>query len=203
MADGNTVKAGKIAGNPMAGLCDRVCVEVPRVHDGCILKMPSQTYRLTLTDITPGLTYPYTYINAVSVGRARAQNLVATPVDSARMRVNADVVMDVAVSFADSAGRPGGGKSSITIRRDIILNVPARSVFPYSIDFSAAIASEIGTFVNETTVDIVCCVVCISKIIVMSDILVPAYGYCVYPDCTDASPDLCSALMTLPLFPPL
>ena len=31
----NTKAAGRITGNPMCGLCERVCIEAKKIFDGC------------------------------------------------------------------------------------------------------------------------------------------------------------------------
>lgn len=199
----NTIKAGHIHGNPLNGLCERMVIEVPRVFDGCISRYPSLSFQLVLTDITPGMLFPYTFINVISQGDVVFANQVITLLEGRRARITGDIIIPVVVTFSDSTGRIGTGRSSISLHRDIILNVPVRSLIPYTVSVTASVAGEIGTFINETTVNVLCCVVAITKIIVMSDIVVPCYGFSVYPDCTEGSADLCSALLNLPLFPPL
>lgn len=199
----NTIRAGRITGNPLNGLCERVCIEVPVVFDGCVSRDQSLSVQLILTNITPGMVYPFTYISAVSYGVATLENQVVTSLDNNRIRIVGDVVIPVIVTFTDATGRTGTGRSSVALRKDIILRTPTRSLVPYRISVTANLASQIGNFINETTVNILCCVVCVIKIVVDADIVIPAYGYSVYPSCEDGSEDLCAALMNLPLFPPL
>ena len=204
MADNceNTIRAGRITGSPLNGLCDRVCIEVPVIYDGCVSRNQSLSYQLILTDITPGMIYPYTFVNAISYGDATIENLTVTPLDETRARVRGDVVIPVIVTFTDATGRAGTGKANVLLHKDVILRLPRRSLIPYKVTVAANLVSEIGNFINETTVNILCCVVCVIKIVIMSDILVPTYGYSVYPDCTSGTEDLCTALLNLPLFPP-
>ncbi len=205
MADNceNTIKAGRITGNPVNGLCERVVIEVPRVFDGCISRYPSLSFQLVLRDITPGLIYPYTFISVVSQGESLFANQVITPLEGRRARIVGDIIIPVVVTFSDSTGRIGTGRSEITLHRDLILNVPGRSLVPYTVSTTASVAGEMGTFVSETVVNVLCCVVAITKIIVMTDIVIPSYGFSVYPDCTEGAEDLCAALLNLPLFPPI
>ena len=203
MADNceNTIRAGRISGNPLNGLCERVCIEVPVVYDGCISRDRSLSFQLVLSDITPGMIYPYTFLNAVSSGDATLENTIVSSVDNNRIRIQGDVVIPMTVTFTDATGRIGTGRSSIALHKDIILRIPERSLVPYRISVTANAVSQIGNFINETMVNIMCCVICIIKTVVTSDIVVPAYGYSVYPSCTDGSEDLCAALFNLPLFP--
>lgn len=198
----NTIRAGRITGNPLNGLCERVCIEVPVVYDGCIARSASVAFQLVLTDITPGMIYPYSFVSAVGYGDATFENLTVTPQDGNRARIRGDVVIPVVVTFTDATGRVGTGRSSVSVHKDVILRIPTRSLVPYKITVTANLASEIGNFINETTVNILCCIVTVIKVVVISDILVPTYGYSVYPDCTDGSEDLCTALLNLPVFPP-
>ena len=198
----NTIRAGRIVGNPLNGLCERVCIEVPVVYDGCITRDQSLSYQLVLSDVTPGMIYPFTFVNAVSSGNATFENMTVSPESNNRARIVGDVVIPVTVTFTDATGRVGTGRSSVALHKDVILRLPVRSLIPYRVSVTANLASQIGNFINETTVNILCCVVCVVKIVVVSDIVVPTYGYSIYPDCVDGTEDLCAALMNLPLYPP-
>lgn len=199
----NTIRAGRIEGNPMTGLCERVVIQAERVYDGCVSRYPSNSYILTLSDITADLTYPYTYTNAVSSGDATFENVVVTPLEGNRVKIEGDVKLPVTVNFTDSEGVSGTASSTISIHRDIFMSVPSLSLTPYTIEVTGSLASNTGTFISDTTVSIVCCVVIVTKIIVKCDIVVPCYGQSVYPECLGAESDACSSLLNLPIFPPL
>ena len=202
MAEDNTIRAGKICGSPTAGLCERVAIEVPRVFDGCIARIPSKTFILRLTEMTPNLQPPFTYVSADSSGPASFENVLIVPVGERRSRIAGDVVIPLVVRYTDSMGNPGTAKSSVTVHREVVLNTPSRALVPFSVTSQASLASEIGAFITEDTVNIVCCTVIITKIIVLTDIVVPTYGNSVYPECNEGEPDICTRLLTLPIFPP-
>ena len=56
----NTKAAGRIYGNPLCGLCERVCIEVKKVFDGCITRIGNIPYTVALSNFTPGTVQPYT-----------------------------------------------------------------------------------------------------------------------------------------------
>lgn len=207
MSEENTIRAGKICGNPVNGLCERVVIEVARVFDGCITRIPSRTFILHLENMTPGLTPPFTYISAASSAPAVFENVNIIPLDERRSRIEGDVVIPLSVRYTDSQGRPGTANSSVTVHREVVLNTPARSLVPFEVTVQASLASDIGTFINNDTVNIVCCIVILTKVIVLTDIVVPSYGRSIYPECNnnngDGDEDVCTRLLNLPIFPPL
>ena len=201
MSEENTIRAGRICGNPLTGLCERVVIEANRVFDGCVTRLSSKTFVLPLSDQTPGLTPPFTYISADSSGPAVFENVRITPLSERRSRIRGDVVIPVIVRYTDSRGRPGAGFSSVMVQIDVVLNTPAPSLVPFKVKTQAVLASDIGSFINEHTVTIVSCIVIITKVVVPTDIVVPSYGRSVYPECNEVE-DFCSRLLNLPLFPP-
>ncbi|MCL2061999.1 MAG: hypothetical protein FWH03_05175 [Firmicutes bacterium] len=204
MAEENTIKAGRISGDPTRGLCERVVIEVQRVYDGCITRIPSKTFVLRLDDIEPpGLKPPFTYVSAESSGAAEFRDVSVTPLSEGRSRIEGDVIIPITVHFTDSYGRRGTGISTVTVHRDVVLHTPARSLVPFRVTTQATLASDIGSFISEDTVNIVCCIVLITKIIVPTDIVIPCYGRGVYPDCGQTEEDVCTRLLNTPVFPPL
>lgn len=199
----NTRKAGPICGNPLNGLCERVCIEVKKVFDGCMSRFADLSFSAELTNFTPGTVAPFTFISARSTGTSTINNLTLTPVDNRRNRAEMDISFPVTVYYTDANGVAGTATTTITLHRDILLTLPADSVVPYTIEAITNLVSTIGSFTSPTTVTFQCCILQIVKVTVIVDILVPTYGYCEYPDCTEYAGEVCENLFNTPLFPTL
>lgn len=194
-------KVGRITGNPLDGLCERMCIEVRQVFDACLTRRDNASFTLTLTDFTPGTTPPFTYVGLVNYDEPRITNLtVDSAAGEARSRVTFDLNIPVSVNYTDSEGRSGVARSVMTLSRDLLLRLPSESLAPYQIEAVAAVRSSIGSFISEDTVNFVYCIIDIIKVIVNVDILVPTYGYPVYPGCRECG-QACPGILNLPLFP--
>ena len=127
---------GQITGNPLNGLCEKVCIQVKKVFDACMQQQQLTGVVLNLTNFTPANpTYPLTFISARSTtARGTISNLLIDPIadkpNSARVR--ADVTIPVTVAYTDANGVEGVATSSFTVTKDVILCVPAPSVMPES-----------------------------------------------------------------------
>jgi len=44
---------GNINGNPMNGLCEKVCIQAEKIFDACIKQTQLENYTLVLTDFVP------------------------------------------------------------------------------------------------------------------------------------------------------
>ena len=174
-------KAGPICGNPLCGLKERVCINVRKVYDGCITRFQDRILTLALTDLQG--TAPYTYVEARSNGASVISKTVITPLGNNRNRIQMDVT-----------------QTSVTLQRDIILDLPNDSLSAYSLEAFTNIVSTIGE-ISGSTATIRCCIVQITRVIVNVDILVPSYGYCEYPPCSEYSDEICEGLFNLPVFP--
>ena len=71
----NTIRAGRISGDPAKGLCERICIEVPRVFDGCRESFDNQTFVLELTGISPQAVPPFTFVEATNYGEIVFENV--------------------------------------------------------------------------------------------------------------------------------
>ena len=59
---------GAISGNPLNGLCEKVCIQAQKIFDACIKQIQLENYTLNLSDPSPaGPTYPLTFISAKSL----------------------------------------------------------------------------------------------------------------------------------------
>ena len=150
---------GPINGNPMNGLCEKVCLEAKKVFDACMQQSQLTGIVLNLTDLTPSNpTYPLTFISAkstTSVGTIN--NLLVEPLKERpnSARVKCDIVVPLSVAYVDANGVEGVGTSSITISKDVILNIPSASNMPYSVESVVSVVSNIGTYTaqNQFTID--------------------------------------------------
>ena len=59
---------GTISGNPLNGMCEKVCIQAQKIFDACIKQIQIENYTLTLTDAVPANpTYPLTFIRATTL----------------------------------------------------------------------------------------------------------------------------------------
>lgn len=190
----NTKCSGKIDGNALAGLDERFCIEVPRVFDGCVSKYNNVAFAFSVDAIPTDAVAPFTFVNACSNGDATMRDLRTIPLGNGCSRVASDVRIPLIVNFKDSLGKCYSGTASIVIFRDMMLKIPYNSLSPYQIKVAVNFISSIGSFISSDTVSIQACYIIVMKVIVMTDILVPSYGFCVYPECNNLSGDECNQM---------
>lgn len=196
----NTIRAGRIAGDPLRGLCDRVCVQVDRVFDGCRETVNNQNFTLALDGVPPAAVPPFTFVSAEENGVAVTENVTVTRRQNGRACFEVDIVIPVIVTFTDANNAAYTATSSLKLHRSFILRVPNDALTPYRLQVYAIFRSDIGTFTSNTSVAVTACYALVAKVIVPTDLLIPTYGVCVYPACTGCNNDVCSALANLPLF---
>lgn len=197
---------GPITGNPLNGLCERVCIQTTKVFDSCMTQLHIEDFTVELTDITPyNVVYPLTFVSCTSIGNdAIISDLVVDRFDDRPnfARVTGDVNIPIVVTFTDANGVEGTGRGILVVHKDVVMCIPRPSIIPFTVHvFGAAICSD-GEFVGSTpNVVIDACVTIIIKIVVEAEILVPSYGYCPIPQCQDFSQEVCSGVFDLPLYP--
>lgn len=196
---------GPITGNPLNGLCERVCIQTNKVFDSCRKQISETDLSLTLTNITPtGLVEPFTFVSASTNGDAYFTNLVIDrfPDRPNFARVTGTVNIPLIVAFTDANGTEGTGTTTLTFNQDVILFVPQPSVVPFSIDVFAGVAITDGTFTGDNTFVVDACIQIILRVVVNTNILVPSYGYCPIPPCQNfSSNDVCPGYFDLPIYP--
>lgn len=197
---------GTITGNPVNGLCEKVCLQAQKIFDACIKQVQIENYTLTLTNVVPETpTYPLTFISARSttstgtISNLSVDRLTDKP-NSAR--VQARVSIPVQVLFTDAAGVEGSADATIEVNQDVLLFVPAPSIMPYQITAEASAVCAEGTFdATGDTFSVNACVTVILKVSIEVEILVPSYGYCAIPPAQDYSQEVCAGFFELPLYP--
>lgn len=197
----NTIRAGRIVGNPSDGLCERICIEVRRVFDGCRESADNNTYTFVLSDISAAAIPPFTFVSAYNGGDARFDNVTETALAGGLTRAEGDIVIPVTVSFTDANSDPYTARSELKLHRTFVLNTPDSAVVPYRYSVLAALRSEIGSFTSNDTASITLCYTFVIKVVADVDVMVPSYGYAVYPDCGACDGDICRQLLGVPLFP--
>ena len=196
---------GPISGNPLNGLCEKVCVEVKKVFDACMQQSQLNGIVLNITDLDPSdVTYPLTFVSAKSsASQGTISNLLVEPLPERpnSARVKADITIPVTVAYTDANGVEGVATSSVTVTKDVILNIPAASIMPYSVESVVSLVSTLGTYTAENQFTIDCCASIILKIVMEVELLVPSYGYTPIPPCQEYTQEVCAGFFELPMYP--
>lgn len=197
---------GPINGNPLNGLCEKVCIQAQKVFDAGIKQIQVENYTLNLTDITPATpTYPLTFISARSTqATGTITDLVVERLTDKPgcARVRATISTPVEVLFTDANGVEGSARSTVNVTQDVLLYVPAPSIMPYNIMAESSCVCAEGTFDATTnTFTVSACLTIILKVAITVDILVPCYGYCAIPPAQDYTQEVCAGFFELPLYP--
>ena len=196
---------GPINGNPLNGLCEKVCVEAKKVFDACMQQGQLTGIVLNITNLTPSNpTYPLTFVSAKSTTQVGTiSNLLIEPLPERPncARVKTDIIVPVSVAYVDANGVEGVATSTITIPKDVILNIPSASIMPYSVEAVVSLVSNIGTYtaLNQFTID--ACASIILKIVMEVELLIPSYGYTPIPPCQDYNQEICAGFFELPMYP--
>ena len=196
---------GSINGNPLNGLCEKVCVQVKKVFDACIQQSQLNDIILNVTNLTPANpTYPLTFISAKSMqSKGVISNLLIEPLPERPncARVRADVSIPVSVAYTDANGVEGAGTSTVTVTKDVILNIPSASIMPYEIEAVVSLVSTLGTYtsLNQFTID--ACVSIMLKVTMDVELLIPSYGYTAIPPCQEYTQEVCAGFFELPMYP--
>ena len=196
---------GTISGNPLNGMCEKVCIQAQKIFDACIKQIQIENYTLTLTDAVPANpTYPLTFISArstSSTGNITSINIERLPDKPSCARVQATVSSPVEVLDTDANGVEGVAQATISVSEDVLLFVPAPSIMPYRATAEVSAVCAEGRFVEGGTFSVSACITIILKIAIDVEILVPSYGYCAIPPAQDYSQEVCAGFFELPLYP--
>ena len=196
---------GQINGNPLNGLCEKVCIQVNKVFDACLKQGQEDNVLIVLSQNTPANpTYPLTFVSAKST--STEATLTGVSIDRLQdrphfARVQATVGIPVEVIYTDANGVEGVGTGTASFSQDVILYVPEPSVIPYSLDAVVSLVAPEGTYIPDNTFSVTCCTTIILKIVMETQILVPSYGYTAIPPCNEYSQEVCSGFFELPLYP--
>lgn len=196
---------GTINGNPINGLCEKVCVQAKKVFDACMQQSQLTDIVLNITNLTPTTpTYPLTFISAKSTtSQGVITNLLIDPLAERPhcARVKADIVIPVSVAYTDANGVEGTATSTVTITKDVILNIPSASIMPYSVEAVVSLVSTQGAYTDQNQFTIDACVSIILKIVMEVELLIPSYGYTAIPPCQEYTQEVCAGFFELPMYP--
>ncbi len=196
---------GQISGNPMNGLCEKVCIEAKKVFDACMQQSQLNGVTLTLSNNNPvSPTYPLTFISAKSTSsQGVISNLLIEPLAERQgsARVKADITIPLSVAYTDASGVEGVATASLTVNKDVILNVPSASIMPYTVEAVVSLISTQGSYSGENQFTIDACVSIILKIVMEVELLVPSYGYTAIPPCQEYTQEVCAGFFELPMYP--
>ncbi|MDR3318320.1 MAG: hypothetical protein LBS99_02675 [Clostridiales bacterium] len=202
---GNPRTPGVIRGNPIQGLCERVCIQAKKVFDACVRQVSAEDTALSLSGFSPpNPAAPLTFVSARSsttrgtLSNVHIDKLADRPREA---RLRCDVTIPIEIFYLDANNAEGRASGEITTSNDLIICVPAPSVMPFEIEASVNVICPDGSFSSETSASVSACITSIIKIIVEADILVPSYGYCYIPPCEGYDNQVCSTFFELPLFP--
>ncbi|MBQ9276315.1 MAG: hypothetical protein IJ226_01820 [Clostridia bacterium] len=195
---------GNINGNPMNGLCEKVCIQTTKIFDACMMQT-SIDATVTITDPTPAdPTLPLTFVGGNSTTNVGTlTGLTVTPIidKPGLSRVTTTVEIPVTNNYKDANGTAGSGTGTVAIPLDVIMCVPTGSVITPTIAATVSMSAPRGTYTGENTFAITACVIVVLKVQAEVNILIPSYGYCKIPPCTEFSQDACQGVFDLPLFP--
>lgn len=196
---------GPINGNPVNGLCEKVCIQTKKVFDACMQQSQLTDVVLNITNLTPSNpTYPLTFISAKSTTQEGViSNLLIEPLAERPhcARVKCDIIIPVSVAYTDAAGVEGAATSTVTVSKDVILNIPSASIMPFRVEAVTSLVSTLGeyTALNQFTID--ACVSVILKIVMDVELLIPSYGYTPIPPCQEYTQEVCAGFFELPMYP--
>ncbi|MFA5757795.1 MAG: hypothetical protein WCX32_01685 [Clostridia bacterium] len=196
---------GPIAGNPLSGICERVCIETKKVFDACLSQIQENNLLVTVTNQTPPAPVtPLTFVSARSTSTvATISNLSVERFEDRPnfARVTLTATIPIEVTYTDANGVEGTGTSTVSITKDIVLYVPQASIIPYEIEGIGVLISTTGSYVSGSQFSINACITLIIKVVAESNLLIPSYGYAAVPPCQDYTQEVCPGLFELPLYP--
>ncbi len=195
---------GIMTGNPLNGLCEKACIQVDKVLDSAMRQIQETNVPVTLSDLIPANpTLPLTFVSATTNGETTISNLVVERLSEKPnfARVSFDATVPIIVTYTDANGITGTGTADLVIPNDVVLFIPQPSLVPYRIEVFGAVTSPLGSYVSGSTFSLTTCITLIVRVLVLSEICVPSYGYCPPPPAQEFTQDLCSAAFDLPIFP--
>ena len=195
---------GNISGNPMNGLCEKVCIQTVKIFDACMMQTSIDS-TVALTNLSPANpTLPLTFVSGRSTSSTGTiTSLTIAPITDrpGLSRVTTTVSIPIQIAYTDANGVQGTGTSSVSISLDVVMCVPTGSVITPNVAATVNMTSPRGAYVSDYTFSITSCVTVILSVQAPVNLLVPSYGYCKIPPCTEFSQDACQGVFDLPIFP--
>jgi len=205
---GGEVSPGRVNGDAMCGIIERVCVEVKKVYDACMQQERFENITLCVDKVKPKCPppdLPLSFVSCKSVSaKGKIKDFKITHLTNREhfARVQATVVIPIEVVFTDNEGHEYVGRGEICIHKDVIMFVPEDSIIPFELDNLVSAICVSGTYIGNNCFNITVCVTVILKIVAEVNLLIPAYGFCRIPPCEEFSENVCDEFFGLPIFPP-
>ena len=220
---------GRISGNAMDGLQEKVCVQVKRVYDSCLSQEQLDRRVVTITsyaqvadscqcncncgcndqtqETMPPTSAPVPPITFESCRSTTTEGTIRNlSVDRlcdrpcfARVRATVDVPIDIL--FTDSRCVQYIGKGVVSVDRDVLLSIPDESIVPYTLEAMVSAVCVSGTYLGDCRFRITICVTIVLKVLAEVELMVPSYGFCSVPPCEEFAENVCDEFFSLPLFP--
>ncbi len=196
---------GAITGNPLNGLCEKVCIQAEKIFDAGIVQTRIENYSVVPASFLPASpTYPLTFLSARSLsseGIVSDLNVERQP-DGQYARIQAKITIPVEIVYLDAGGAEGKALGSVVLNEDVLMFVPQASVMPFTVSAIASCVSPEGRWDAVSNSFILsACLTVILKVSMQVEILVPSYGYCAIPPAQEYSQEVCTGFFELPLYP--
>ncbi|MGN0823063.1 MAG: hypothetical protein ACI4NG_04755 [Candidatus Gallimonas sp.] len=196
---------GTISGNPLNGLCEKVCIQAEKIFDAGIVQTRLENYPLALENPTPANpTYPLTFISARSItSEGTVTGLsIDRQTEGQCARIQATVGIPVEIVYLDANGVEGKATSTVSLHEDVLMFIPPASVIPFTVTAVVSSVSPEGVWNASANVfNVSACVTVILKVAMQVELLLPSYGYCAIPPAQEFSQEVCSGFFELPLYP--
>lgn len=186
-------KAG--CGGSFDGLCCRMVIETKRVFDGCEFTDNNITLTLTTVEALPA---DAEFVSARVVDSEFVSYTITDGTERCK-RVAGEIITRFAVTYS-SGGNCFTVPATLREQREVLLRLPNEGIVPYAIEVQAQMIVGSGAIIGTNAVSVSGCFLRIIKVTAPVDILIPTYGYCVYPPCTGCA---CSGFTSDPqrIFP--
>lgn len=180
----NTINAGKITGNPLCGLNERICAELKVITDGCKTVYNNEPTQVLLTSFSSSFTSPLIFNSLRGNGAVSVSNLTISSTNGLKSKISYTGVLPVTVFLTDANGNNLTSTGEITFYKDVLLSLPQDNS-AYSIEVGCVARSSVGRFVAQNELSVSLCAVLVTRVTQKRTVLLPTYGDCVYPECGD------------------
>lgn len=206
---------GIISGDVLAGLNERVCVQVKRVYDSGLIQDQLNDKDITILNYAvvppcvctcagnccPGeMPDPPAPVPPISFESCRSsssqgalRNLTIERLCDrpcfARVRGQIDIPIDIL--FSDSRCVQYVGQGIVTQPIDVLLSIPDEAIVPYCIESMVSAICVSGTYRGDNVFRLTICVTAAIKVIAEVEILIPSYGFCTIPPSEAFAENVC------------
>lgn len=194
----NYIKIGRINGNALCGLCERVCVEAKLVTDGCKSVYQNEQTEVPLSNFSSSAT-PISFESLYANGVATISGLSITDASDGRSRIRYNATIPATVYLLDENGNTITARGELSFYQDVLLTVPSQSPFSFSVEVAIVARSRVGRLVSANLASVRLCAIIYTRIIQRREIVIPTYGDSVYPNCRGFEQN-CSGVDEPPVF---